>query len=37
MCFEVSFFIGFLNLSDGPMVYEAPPKALGVIDDLWFR
>ena len=34
---DVVYFVGFLDLSNGPLVYEAPPKALGVIDDLWFR
>jgi hypothetical protein len=27
----------WLNLKDGPMVVEAPPKVLGLIDDFWFR
>ncbi len=27
----------WLNLNDGPMVIETPPKVLGVIDDFWFR
>ena len=26
-----------LDLSKGPMVLEVPPKALGAIDDYWFR
>jgi hypothetical protein len=28
---------GGLDLSKGPMVLEVPPKALGTIDDHWFR
>jgi hypothetical protein len=27
----------WLDLKDGPMVVEAPPKVLGLIDDFWFR
>ena len=27
----------WLNLKDGPMVMEAPPKVLGLIDDFWFH
>lgn len=34
---DVVYFIGFLDLSDGPLVYESPPKVLGLIDDFWFR
>jgi hypothetical protein len=28
---------GWLNLKDGPLVVEVPPKVLGAIDDIWFR
>jgi hypothetical protein len=28
---------GWLNLKDGPMVLETPPKVLGMVDDFWFR
>ncbi len=28
---------GFLDLSQGPMVLEVPPKFLGAINDYWFR
>lgn len=34
---DTVYFLGFINLSDGPMVFEAPPGALGTIDDVWFR
>jgi len=34
---DTVYFLGFLNLSDGPMVLETPPGALGTIDDMWFR
>ena len=27
----------FLNLKDGPVVMEVPPKVLGPVDDMWFR
>lgn len=27
----------WLNLKDGPMVVEAPPNVLGLIDDFWFH
>jgi hypothetical protein len=27
----------WLNLHDGPLVVEVPPKTLGMIDDFWFR
>ncbi len=27
----------WLNLKDGPMVVEAPPNVLGLIDDFWFQ
>ncbi|MBJ7408798.1 MAG: DUF1254 domain-containing protein [Phenylobacterium sp.] len=28
---------GWLNLKDGPMVLETPPRVLGMVDDFWFR
>jgi hypothetical protein len=34
---DTIYFIGVLDLSKGPMVLEAPPNALGAIDDAWFR
>ena len=34
---DTVYFIGVLDLSKGPMVLEVPPKALGAIDDYWFR
>ncbi|KOF20240.1 hypothetical protein AC244_09265 [Ensifer adhaerens] len=34
---DTVYFFGFLDLSNGPMVLEPPPKALGAIDDDWFR
>ena len=34
---DTVYYIGFVDLSDGPMVVETPPDALGVFDDMWFR
>lgn len=34
---DTVYFLGFIDLSKGPMVLEAPPKALGALDDFWFR
>jgi len=31
------YFMTMLNLKDGPMVVEVPPKTLGTFDDMWFR
>ena len=28
---------GWLNLKDGPLVVEVPPKVLGGVNDIWFR
>lgn len=34
---DTVYYFGFLDLSNGPMVLETPPGALGTIDDMWFR
>ncbi|QPC42523.1 DUF1254 domain-containing protein [Kaustia mangrovi] len=34
---DTVYYLSFLDLSDGPMVFESPPGALGTIDDMWFR
>jgi len=34
---DTVYFVGMIDLSKGPMVFEAPPKALGTFDDLWWR
>jgi hypothetical protein len=34
---DTVYFLGFIDLSKGPMVFEPPPKALGALDDMWFR
>ena len=28
---------GWLNLKNGPLVVEVPPKVLGAVNDIWFR
>jgi hypothetical protein len=34
---ESIYTIGWLDLSDGPLVIETPPNVLGLIDDFWFH
>ena len=34
---DTVYFLGVVDLSNGPMVLEAPPKALGTLDDFWWR
>lgn len=34
---DTVYYLGFINLSDTPMVVETPPDALGTFDDMWFR
>ena len=39
---DTVYFLGFVDLSDGPMVIDVPPLGapsgiLGTIDDMWFR
>ena len=34
---DTVYFVGFIDLSKGPMVLQTPPKALGVLDDMWWR
>lgn len=34
---DTAYYLGFIDLADGPMVLETPPGALGTIDDMWFR
>ena len=34
---DTVYFWGNLDLSDGPLVVETPPGALGIFDDFWFR
>ena len=34
---ESIYTCAWLNLKDGPIVVEAPPNNLGIVDDFWFR
>jgi hypothetical protein len=34
---DTVYFLGFMDVSKGPMVFEVPPKVLGTLDDMWFR
>jgi len=34
---DTCYFFSFIDLSDGPMVVETPPGALGIFDDMWFH
>ncbi|HEX4044402.1 MAG TPA: DUF1254 domain-containing protein [Gammaproteobacteria bacterium] len=33
---DTVYFLGFVDLSKGPMVVETPPDALGTFDDMWW-
>lgn len=34
---DTIYVMGYLDLSKGPIVIEAPPKFLGTVQDAWFR
>ena len=34
---DTIYYFGAVDLSNGPLVFESPPDALGVIDDMWFN
>jgi hypothetical protein len=34
---DTVYYVGFIDLSNGPMILETPPDALGTLDDMWFR
>jgi hypothetical protein len=34
---DTVYFVAIMDLTKGPMVLEAPPNALGTIDDMWWR
>jgi hypothetical protein len=34
---DTVYYLGFVDLSNGPRVVETPPDALGTFDDMWFR
>ena len=33
---DTVYFLGFLDLSDGPLVLVTPTDSLGIVDDMWF-
>jgi len=33
---DTVYFVGILNLSEGPLVVEQPPGSLGTFNDMWF-
>ena len=33
---DTVYYLGFIDLSSGPMVVEIPPQALGAFDDMWW-
>ena len=33
---DTVYFLGFVDLTSGPMVVEIPPQALGAFDDMWW-
>ncbi|MCC6315105.1 MAG: DUF1254 domain-containing protein [Thermomicrobiales bacterium] len=34
---DTIYFMSIVDLTQGPMVVETPPKSLGLFDDMWFR
>ncbi|WP_257605335.1 DUF1254 domain-containing protein [Pseudomonas sp. UMAB-40] len=34
---DTIYFLGFIDVSKGPMVLETPPNSLGTLDDYWWR
>jgi hypothetical protein len=34
---DTIYYLSFLDLTNGPLVVETPPLALGTFDDMWFR
>ena len=34
---DTVYYISMVDLTDGPMVVETPPMALGTFDDMWFH
>ena len=34
---DTVYYLAFVDVSDGPMVVETPPMALGTFDDMWFK
>ena len=33
---DTVYFLGFVDLTSGPMVVETPPQSLGAFDDMWW-
>ena len=33
---DTVYYMGIINLSEGPMVLEQPPNGLGTLNDMWF-
>jgi Protein of unknown function (DUF1254) len=34
---DVIYGLGFIDLKDGPLVFDAPPQMQGLLDDFWHR
>src|SRR5262245_25570025 len=34
---DTVYYLGFLDLTKGPLVVETPPLTLGTFDDMWFH
>jgi hypothetical protein len=34
---DTVYYVGIIDLTNGPMVVETPPMALGTFDDMWFQ
>ncbi len=34
---DTVYFVGMVDLANGPMVVETPPLALGIFDDMWWQ
>ena len=34
---DTVYYLAAIDLTNGPMVIEQPPKAVGTINDMWFR
>lgn len=34
---DTVYYVGIIDLTNGPMVVETPPAALGIFDDMWFH
>jgi hypothetical protein len=34
---DTVYYLSFIDLTQGPMVVETPPMALGTFDDMWFQ